>query len=729
MRDIKFLEVGMKNYGPYIDPMVLTFEDDSLVLITGPNGIGKTMSLDAIPFTLYGVTSKGARGDDVVNNKTSKNCKTWVKFKINDDSYTVTRYHKYAKRGNTVIINQNGVDIKQGHKECLPHIERLVCPQKAFMNALMFGQKVKDFFTDLPDSQRKDIFRKVLDLEMFLEYYKFADLAGKDVSSKLNDLVNDINLKTGLLEDAKNQIAFLEQMQNNFEKEKIQKVNEKKKEIDECNRMLESWQKVIDENKDIEALYSATLESLLSIDLKLKEVADKYHKQLQDLDSGKQTKLFELKQAAQTSENEIAEKYHDKETDLRIKRENLKQKIADYCDEQQKEKHQKELRETECAVRIHTLENEVDKIESNVLNDELSQCPTCEQEISELQIDILKEKVQVFNEEIHKYNDEISKITEEKKEINKNISIFSERTHVDINAVDAEIKAIKAAKNDEVAQIKLQLANTIKQVEDLAQSESKKIIANSNEESEKYNREKDNNEKIKTEQEEILNKVKTAEQNIKNIENDIRYINLKIKEIEESEYDKTQLKSYTQKQLQLVTEIGQHNLDKDRLEKIQSITSFWKTAFSSTGMPSMLIDEAIPYMNKQVDYYLDLLTNGRYVVSFDTLAETKSGEFRDKISVHVLDTQTRANTRVQLSGGQTRIIDIAIILTLGDLLSNVQNVKFNILLFDEIFDALDEQNIQYVCKVLSKIKIGKSIYIISHQYQDHLEADETLAFS
>jgi len=52
----------------------------------------------------------------------------------------------------------------------------------------------------------------------------------------------------------------------------------------------------------------------------------------------------------------------------------------------------------------------------------------------------------------------------------------------------------------------------------------------------------------------------------------------------------------------------------------------------------------------------------------------------------------------------------------------------NILLFDEIFDALDEQNIQYVSKVLSKLKIGKSIYIISHQHQDHLEADNILTF-
>ena len=153
---------------------------------------------------------------------------------------------------------------------------------------------------------------------------------------------------------------------------------------------------------------------------------------------------------------------------------------------------------------------------------------------------------------------------------------------------------------------------------------------------------------------------------------------------------------------------------------------FWKDAFSPKGIPSMLIDESIPFMNIKVSEYLEKLTNGRYLVSFDTLAETKGGEFRDKISVHVLDTQTRASSRIQLSGGQTRIIDIATILTLGDLQSNIQDIKFNILLFDEIFDSLDEENIGFVSKVLSNMKVGKSIYLISHRHEDQLEADEVL---
>ena len=229
-----------------------------------------------------------------------------------------------------------------------------------------------------------------------------------------------------------------------------------------------------------------------------------------------------------------------------------------------------------------------------------------------------------------------------------------------------------------------------------------------------------------SEQEKAQEKIQSVETTIENLNNEINRIEFQIREKEKDEYDQTQLNSYKKRVLDLAKELTQLSKNADKLSIKVQILEFWKTGFSSSGIPSMLIDEAIPFMNEKVAYYLDKFTNGRYIVSFDTLAATKSGEFRDKISVNVIDTFTRANSRVQLSGGQTRIIDIATILTLGDLQENIQGVSINILLFDEIFDSLDEENIGYVSKVLSKLKFGKSIYLISHRHEDQLEADETL---
>ena len=88
--------------------------------------------------------------------------------------------------------------------------------------------------------------------------------------------------------------------------------------------------------------------------------------------------------------------------------------------------------------------------------------------------------------------------------------------------------------------------------------------------------------------------------------------------------------------------------------------------------------------------------------------------------------QTKANNRKQLSGGQTRIIDIAILLSLCDLQNNIQDMKTNILLLDEIFDSLDDQNIGYVSTLLRTLIKDKSINIISHRHIDSIEADEVI---
>ena len=176
------------------------------------------------------------------------------------------------------------------------------------------------------------------------------------------------------------------------------------------------------------------------------------------------------------------------------------------------------------------------------------------------------------------------------------------------------------------------------------------------------------------------------------------------------------------KQKQLVKIRVAEEKIKETEEEIKRL-KFWKEAFSKTGIPSMLIDQAIPLMNRSMRKYLELLSNGRYIVTFDTISQTKSGEYRDKFSVNILDTKTQVNNKKQLSGGQTRLIDIATILTLRDLKKDLGEVDFNLFAFDEIFDALDDENIGSVCGILNSIKEDRSILVVSHRHQDQLEAD------
>lgn len=729
MKIITFQEVGMENYGPYTDPMILTFDNNTLTLVTGPNGIGKTMAIDAIPFTLYGNTSKGAKGDDVVNNTVGKNCKTWVKFMVNDEQYIVTRYHKYTKYQNTVILNHNGVDIKQGHREVLPYIERIVCPEQAFMNSLMFGQKVKDFFTDLIDSKKKEIFRKLLDLGMFLIYYKGADQAYKDIEAQSHDLRNDVQVKNGLLQDAIQQIELLKNKKNDFYNDRENEIRGLQKLMDNTNRLLSKWEEDLLEAQAKDVDLESTIMEIAKIDSQLSDLANENKRALDDLDNRASTKIAELKARGQENQSEINERYNELLSKVQVERSDIKEAIASVIRDLQDNKHELAMERTTLSNKVDSIRDRVTEIQSHVIDADVSECPLCEQAVDEDTIKMLEKKIEDYNVESFTAQAQIQVLSDAIEDNIKESKRATDKADENLKHNEAEERAIKRAKQDELEQLNRKVTDAIGKVTEIAKEQEQGIIAESNKKTETLKQRKIDLANTRTTQEQNIKDVRNAEDNIMRLKQDYAQAQKDIKKLEGTEYDETQLNSYLAKEVQLSKAIEAANKKIEKYDMFLEVAQFWKTGFSSAGIPSMLIDEAIPYMNERVEHYLDMLTNGRYVVSFDTLAETKAGEFRDKISVHVLDTQTRANSRVQLSGGQTRIIDIAIILTLGDLLSRIQNVSFNILLFDEIFDALDEQNIQYVSKVLSKIKIGKAVYIISHQHQDHLEADQTLAFT
>ena len=189
LKKINFDNVTMENFCGYQDKMEFTFENNKLILISGPNGVGKTTVFSAIPFACFGVTQSGQKSGDVVNNKTGKNCKVTCNFTITEDDiinqYNVERYVKYTKIGSTAILYKNGEEIARGFSEVTAKLEHILVPKELFFNTILFGQNVKNFFTDLPDSKQKEIFRKILQLDMYTIYKETATAKLRQLESTL----------------------------------------------------------------------------------------------------------------------------------------------------------------------------------------------------------------------------------------------------------------------------------------------------------------------------------------------------------------------------------------------------------------------------------------------------------------------------------------------------------------------------------------------------------------
>jgi DNA repair exonuclease SbcCD ATPase subunit len=728
MRNIEFQEVGMENYGPYIDPLILEFKNDTLTLVTGPNGVGKTMALDAILFTLYGITSRGMRGDDVVNNTVGRNCKTWVKFMSDTTQYTVTRYHKYTKLGNTVILNVGGVDTKKGHKEVLPEIERVLTPRKTFTNTLMFGQKVKDFFTDLTDSDKKEIFRQILNLIKYVKYHDEASNKLKKVIMDYAEVAKGESIKHEVLRYTQDQIEILIKQQTDFENEKEDRVKDLENMIKKNLQLTNIWNDKLGDGIMLKGMDSTDIVKLITnIELQLSQIGQKQESSFQNLENQKDLKLQEFAGKAQKELSEISAEMDETKEELRKKESALRDQLEEFIKFNQDQRLELENAIVKFESDASAHGERADELYKNVIDADIATCPTCDTELTENKIKEISKKIEKHHDAIQSANESAARVEINAKKLRSHLAEHSDKVNKQRDLIRNKIEVINLDLKKKTIELDVRLNEAQEKVLKAYQRSTELLTTEFVSDKAKLDSELTQLQEEKEQIDERKKKVEDIQSVLLNLVQEREKLQIQLDVESKREYDKIQLTTHRGQEVALQSQILELINQRERLIKQKDKYEFWKEAYSPSGIPSMLIDEAIPFMNKKIAEYLDKLTNGRYVVSFDTLAATKAGEFRDKISVNVLDTFTRANSRVQLSGGQTRIIDIATILTLGDLQSNIQNMKINILVFDEIFDSLDDENIMQVSKVLNKLKIGKSIYLISHRHEDQLEADEVLA--
>jgi DNA repair exonuclease SbcCD ATPase subunit len=723
MKEIIFNECGMENYGPYIDPMVLKFNNNTITMITGPNGIGKTTALDCIPYTLFGITSKGMKGDELVNNTVNKNCHTWVKFQVNEIPYQVDRFQKSSKNGNTVLLKVNSVTTHKGSKEVVPIMENLLCSSKAFMNTLMFGQKIKDFFTDLIDSEKKAIFREILDLDIYTKYYAKSDEIIKGIKPLLEEIKGKIALNNGLISDANLNIYRLNEEKKIFEQEKLKLIAKEKENLEISVRLKELHEKKLVElgNDDC------------SIDHLIKEISQ-YQAELNSID-----------QTRRSSYDVLQAKKNEKNQELSIQAVNEKTKILNEAIKNIEElrdnitnnisllkvdfdKETKELITIEANInskkaRISTIQADIKELVDSI---SIDVCPTCNQRIGDECKILVNQKISEKDIVIDRLNMEISSLVSTLSHIKIDLKKLKSEIDFLSQSFDKQATEVEQDKNIRVNEIDNKLKILTEQVSQIFYTGVLKLDFDTKARKEVLLKLID---RINVEiglKKDLKEKRDYEVTCIKDIERTIESYNREITRLDTTVYDEKQIKLYVEKRFSLTKDNEKLTTLFENKNREISITEFWKTGYSPSGMPSMLIDEAIPFMNKTISEYLEKF-GGRYIVSFDTLAANKAGEFRDKISVNVLDTYTKANSRVQLSGGQIRLLDIATILTLGELQAKNKDFKTNLLIFDEIFDALDDSNIEFVAKVLTQIKKDKSIYVISHRHVDQVEADEVLA--
>tara|TARA_R110002020_G_scaffold391419_1_gene601806 strand:- start:467 stop:2050 length:1584 start_codon:yes stop_codon:yes gene_type:complete len=132
------------------------------------------------------------------------------------------------------------------------------------------------------------------------------------------------------------------------------------------------------------------------------------------------------------------------------------------------------------------------------------------------------------------------------------------------------------------------------------------------------------------------------------------------------------------------------------------VMRFWEKAFSQQGIIKYIIKNVLDYLNDRINYYLSFLTNSKYLLKFNE-------ELIEQITAN-----NRQVQYISLSGGERRKVNLAVTLSLKDLLLLSDKKQPNLLFFDEIAENLDEEGITGLHGLLQEIKANKKVFVITH---------------
>jgi len=729
MRKIEFKELGMENFQGFTDQMIIPIDPGKLTLIVGPNGIGKTSIIDVFTYTPYGMTLKGAKGDDVVNNRVGKDCHTWIKFLCDEVPYELHRYHKHSEYGNTVHLLRDGDDkpIKKGHKDIRPVMESMWVPYKLLMNTTIFPQQMKTFFTDLSPSERQEVFRDMMNLSEWKIYYNKVRGTEETLSKDVEMNERTIRINIGLIDDLNQQYQAYLDSKKQFHESKKENLRAIRSRISELEKLLEKQTARVEYyGHEVDNDLRKCTDQISKIRMELKDIDLEEASIMSESESEKRTMIDDI----QKQKIEHYQKITDEQTAESSKlRDELEVFLSDCNDSIQRKTEQItkiDLKLGKISFENGMLENQIKKYHEAIGYRDPPECPTCEQVITAETQEEFRTRIQNLEDKLSRNSDLRLSMTEKKVEINK---LIQEIKDLILSEKATNAKKIKEFVDKSNKKHQKFEANIRSQIEKIQDEYAKHILKEMKNVTTSRKKLKKNILELtgqKEELEQTLSLKRKCEDDVRITEASLSTQVVRFEECERQVFDESPMKGIKDR----IKDIEKNNLDiQEKVGKMKhflKIVDFLKDACSSSGIPNRLIDDALPFMNSRVNQYLDSI-GGRYTVSFDTQDVTKAGEYRDKISVNVLDNVTLANSRTQFSGGQTRIVDIASILTLSELQSIQQGIWFNVFAFDEIFDALDDQNTEYVSALLGQLKKDKAVIVISHAHIEQIEADEIIS--
>jgi exonuclease SbcC len=668
------IELEINNFLAYRDPGPLRFEGIQIACLAGPNGAGKSSILDAITWSLWGKARTNT--PDELIHQGQDNMSVSLTFNQGGDQYRVIRKRRAGKRGESILEFQgwdHEVDSWRSLSEATirgtqARIDSLLrLDYETFVNSAFLMQGRADEFTTKTPNQRKQVLSNILGLSV---WEKFEGLA----KERSNQTSAEIQRIDGALAEMERELA----QDDNYQAELASAESAALKITEQLEGAEQKW---------------ANLEQI-------RNLLNTIHNQMEDLrqrirrtemdisDSEQERNLAETqsnKMATQPALEELITAFQKLEP-LEEKHRNLADEISRLSKQAAHLKGINEalIPETEpIKKRILTLEAATEPV-----------CPTCGQPLTdehrnqllrELNTEIgqRREKFRLNRNSIQEHEERISQLQSEASNLQQSLSERAE--------LQKRISELQAALShaEEAATRINSLSQRIDRwsaslVQDQIKFQELELEAEA--------------------QATILKESPITKEEIERLRLEKRLADERVGGARQKLAALSSLKDLREKRL---VERAAHA---DNLGLYEDL----RNAFSKRGVPAMIIETAVPELERSANELLGRMTEGRMAVRIETQREIKSGELREALDIIISD---ELGTRPYdlYSGGESFRINFAIRIALSRLLARRAGAQLRSLYIDEGFGTQDAVGREQLVAAINSIQDDFDlILVITH---------------
>lgn len=179
--------------------------------------------------------------------------------------------------------------------------------------------------------------------------------------------------------------------------------------------------------------------------------------------------------------------------------------------------------------------------------------------------------------------------------------------------------------------------------------------------------------------------------------------------------------------------ISEMKSKKEEIEEIVTKIEAYKdlqTAFSSQGIRSYILENAIEELEKESNVILSKLSGGRLAIAFKTKKEIKKSKTdkHEKMTFEVLINDGQKTFPFNsYSGGEKFRISFVLRVALSKLLLRRAKSKLEFLIVDEAFSPMDTAGIEKIIEVINELQSDfRTILVITHRADTKAYFDQTI---